>query len=139
MLNRDYEFSMPLDFGPQRVLYPLGPYPVIREVAAMVNMLQSGEQWAGRYFFGYSSGSSRAFNFYRREDGIVVAFSAEEWGGLAQLMDKAFALPETQWRWKMPPWRTENSDRVGFCADSKRGHTEAACPAEAARYPERLA
>src|SRR5271155_5787315 len=87
---------MLLDFRPQRVLYPLGPYPVIREFAAMVSRLKPGEQWSGRYFFGYSSEGSRAFNFYRRGDGVVVGFSAEEWGGLAQLMDKAFALPEMQ-------------------------------------------
>jgi hypothetical protein len=81
MLDPNYEFSMLLDFQPQRVLYPLGPYPVIREFAAMVSRLKPSEQWAGRYFFGYSSEGSRAFNFYRRADGVVVSFSAAEWGG----------------------------------------------------------
>jgi len=38
------ELSMMLDLEPQRVLYPLAPYPVIREFAAMLRMLKLGEQ-----------------------------------------------------------------------------------------------
>jgi hypothetical protein len=42
------EFSMLLNLEPQRVLYPLEPYPVIREFAAMLRALKPGEQWSGR-------------------------------------------------------------------------------------------
>jgi hypothetical protein len=36
-----------LDLEPQRVLYLLAPFPVIREFAAMLRMLKPGEQWMG--------------------------------------------------------------------------------------------
>lgn len=39
---------MMLDLEPQRVLYPLESYPVIREFAAMLIALQPGEQWMGQ-------------------------------------------------------------------------------------------
>jgi len=43
------ELSMLLDLEPQRVLYPLWRYPVIREFAAMLKAPEPGEQggWAG--------------------------------------------------------------------------------------------
>jgi hypothetical protein len=88
------EFSMLLDLEPQRVLEP---YPVIREFAAMLKALKPGEPgWIGQEFFGYTGKSSTAFNFRRRSNGIVVAFSAEEWRALCVLMDRALALPEMQ-------------------------------------------
>ncbi len=91
------EFSMLLDLEPQRVLYPLEPYPVIREFAAMLKALKPGEQgWMGREFFGYTGQGRTAFNFRRRRNGIVIAFSAEEWRALGELMDRALALPEMQ-------------------------------------------
>ena len=91
------ELSMLLDVEPQRVLYPLWPYPVIREFAAMLKALEPGEQgWMGREFFGYTGKESTAFNFRRRSNGIVVAFSAEEWRALGELMERALALPEMQ-------------------------------------------
>jgi len=91
------ELSMLLDLEPQRVLYPLWPYPVIREFAAMLKALEPGEQgWMGREFFGYTGKDSTAFNFRRRSNGIVIAFSAEEWRALGELMDRALALPEMQ-------------------------------------------
>jgi hypothetical protein len=49
------ELAMLLDLEPQRVLYPLEPYPLIREFAAILKALKPGEQgWMGREFFGYS-------------------------------------------------------------------------------------
>ncbi len=46
------------------MLYPLWPYPVIREFAAMLEALKPGEQgWMGREFFGYTGKGSTAFNF----------------------------------------------------------------------------
>jgi hypothetical protein len=90
------ELSMMLDLEPQRVLYPLSPYPVIREFAAMLQMLKPGEQWLAREFFGYTGKGPTAFNFRSRRNGIVIAFSVEEWGALGELMYKALALPELQ-------------------------------------------
>jgi hypothetical protein len=88
------EFTMLLDLEPQRVLYPLERYPVIHEFEAMLRTLKPGEQWMGREFFGYTGKGATAFNFRRRSNGIVVAFSAEEWFALGELLAKALALPE---------------------------------------------
>lgn len=88
------EFSLLLDLAPQRVLYPLEPYPAIREFAAMLNALKPREQWMGREFFGYTGEGRTAFNFRRRSNGIVIAFSADEWRALGELMGRALALPE---------------------------------------------
>jgi hypothetical protein len=55
-----------------------------------------GEAWMGTEFFGYTGKGSTAFNFRRRRNGIVVAFSVAEWGALGELMYKALALPELQ-------------------------------------------
>ncbi len=89
------EFSLLLDLEPRRVLYPLEPYPVIREFAAMLKALQPGGRgWLGREFFGYTGKGPTAFNFRRRSNGVVVAFAAEEWGALGELMERALALPE---------------------------------------------
>jgi hypothetical protein len=91
------QLSMLLDLELQRVLHPLESYPVIREFAAMLKALKPGEQWwMGREFFGYTGKGSTAFNLRRRSNGIVVAFSAEAWCALGELMDRALALPEMQ-------------------------------------------
>ena len=48
----------------------------------------------GTEFFGCTGKGPTAFNFRRRRNGIVVAFSVEEWGVLGELMAKTLALPE---------------------------------------------
>jgi len=93
-LDESNEFSMLLDLEPNRVLYPLEPYPVIREFAAMLTGLKPGDQQRGREFFGYTS--ENAFHFRRRSNGISMTFSPEEWRALGELMAKAFALPDLQ-------------------------------------------
>jgi len=95
-LKDNNEFSMMLDLEPQRVLYPLESYPVIREFAAMLSALKPGGQWMGTEFFGYTGEGPTAFNFRSLHNGIVVAFSVEEWGALGELMYKALALPVLQ-------------------------------------------
>ena len=58
--------------------------------------LGAGRASSTSQFFGYTGKESTAFNFRRRSNGIVVAFSAEEWGARGELMDRALALPEMQ-------------------------------------------
>ncbi len=93
-LDESNEFSMLLDLEPHRVLYPLEPYPVIREFAAMLTGLKPGDQRRGREFFGYTS--ENAFHFRRRSNGISITFSPEEWRALGELMAKALTLPDLQ-------------------------------------------
>jgi hypothetical protein len=95
-IDETNEFSMLLDLGPHRVLYPLESYPVIREFAAMLWALKPGEQWTGREFFGYADRTGASFQFRRRINGITLTFSAEEWRALGEMVDKALALPEMQ-------------------------------------------
>jgi hypothetical protein len=90
------EFSMPLDLGQHRVLYPLESYPVIREFTAMLGSLKPGEQWTGGEFFGYADRTGASFQFRRRSNGITITFSSDEWQALAELVNKALELPELQ-------------------------------------------
>jgi hypothetical protein len=90
------EFSMLLDLERYHVLYPLEPYPVIREFAAMLGALKPSEQWTGREFFGYADRTGASFQFRRRNNGITITFSSEEWRALGELVNKALELPELQ-------------------------------------------
>jgi hypothetical protein len=78
----------------------------------MLGALKPGEQWMGKEFFSPAIGST-AFNFRRRSNGIVVAFSVEGWGALDELMAKALALPEMQ-SWRIRCWLTERSELGQF-------------------------
>jgi hypothetical protein len=95
-MTENNESSMLLDLAPQHVLYPLDSYPVIREFTAMLRTLKPGGPWLGREFFGYPGKEASAFNFCRRSNGIVLAFSTQQWCALRELMTKALALPELQ-------------------------------------------
>ncbi len=96
-LEETNEFSMLLVLEPHRVLYPLEPYPVIREFDVMLKALASGEQlWRGREFFGYTGKGDGAFNFRRISNGITLNFSSDEWAALCELMGRGLTLPELQ-------------------------------------------
>ena len=96
-LQETNEFSMLLVLDPHRVLYPLEPYPVIREFDVMLKALASGEEfWTGREFFGYTGKGDGAFNFRRISNGITLNFSYDEWAALCELMAQGLALPELQ-------------------------------------------
>jgi len=45
-------------------------------------------------------------NVRSRSHGIVIAFSAEEWRALGELMDKALAVAELQPPWRIRCWPT---------------------------------
>lgn len=80
---------------------------MICEFVAMLKALQTGRHaWMGREFFGYTGKGRMTFNFRRRSNGIVLAFSAEERG---ELMGKARALPKWTSCWKMRRWCPESS------------------------------
>ena len=95
-IDETNEFSMLLDSGQHRVLYPLESYPVIREFAALLGALKPSEQWTGREFFGYADRAGGLFQFRRRSNGITITFSGEEWPALGELVNKALELPELQ-------------------------------------------
>src|ERR1700722_252235 len=95
-LAENNDSSMLLDLAPQHVLYPLDSYPVIREFSAMLRAVKPGIPWKGREFFGYAGKGATAFNFHRRSNRIALAFTAEEWRWLGELMTKALDLPELQ-------------------------------------------
>jgi hypothetical protein len=96
-LEETNEFSMLLVLEPHRVLYPLEPYPVIREFDVMLTALASGEQlWRGQEFFGYTGKGDGAFNFRRIGNGITLNFSSDEWAALCDLIAQGLALPELQ-------------------------------------------
>jgi hypothetical protein len=56
-INDDGELHMLLSFRSRRLLYPLGPFPQIREFHSMVTTLVRGKTWNGHYFYAYTDQS----------------------------------------------------------------------------------
>jgi hypothetical protein len=94
----DEDLSMGLEMSSRRVLYPLEPYPKIREFVTMLERLRPAGYWKGREFFGYTDSTVpdkvTRFHFRHRQNGIAFGFSPEEWKVLRDMMTRALALPE---------------------------------------------
>lgn len=53
-------------------------------------------EWPGRKFLGNTDQGRTAFNFRRRSNGIVAAFSAEERRAPGELTDRVLVLSKMQ-------------------------------------------
>jgi hypothetical protein len=94
----DEDLSMGLEMSTRQVLYPLEPYPKIREFVTMLQRLRPAGYWKGREFFGYTDSTIpdkvTRFHFRHRLNGIAFGFSPQEWRDLRDMMTKALELPE---------------------------------------------
>ncbi len=94
------ELRMMLEMADREVIYPLGPYPEIREFDTMLNQVKTtGKNWKGKEFFAYtdrSAGEITHFYFRARSDGIAFGFTPEAWECLCSLFAQALAIPELQ-------------------------------------------
>ena len=99
-LDIEGELSMLIVMDEKDVMYPLAPYPVIREFSAMLDGIHPGQTWSGGYFLSYATGSEPGepvrFYFRRKRDGITLGFSAEEWQRLKELFAAVAAIPKLQ-------------------------------------------
>jgi hypothetical protein len=99
-LSTEGDVSMLIVMDEKDVMYPLAPYPVIREFSAMLNGIRPGETWSGVYFVAYTTGNAAGkperFYFRKKRDGITLGFSSEEWQRLKELFAAAAELPKLQ-------------------------------------------
>jgi hypothetical protein len=82
-VDNEGELELLLTMTGRGVRYPLGPYPEIRELDAMLRQLEAGQIGDGVYF---SASGDKAevkghllFHFCRRTDRVLFSFSEGEW------------------------------------------------------------
>jgi hypothetical protein len=111
LLTSDGDLAMALEMTSREAVYPLGPFPQIREFAALLEQLSPGGIWKGREFLGYTNACDShpvtRFYFRQRNNGIAFGFSPEEWKELRAAFRQALGSPE------MVPILTELSMEYG--------------------------
>lgn len=93
------DLSSALSLNARKAVYPLSPYPQIRDLWIALKRLQPGEQWTGQEFFAYTDAPHHPnevteYYFRHRVNGVIFGFSTEEWRQLGKVFDRFFALPE---------------------------------------------
>lgn len=111
LLTSDGDLAMALEMTSREAVYPLGPFPQIREFATLLEQLSPGDIWEGAEFFGYTNACDTnpvtGFYFRQRSNGIAFGFSPEEWTELRGIFREALRSPE------MVPILTELSMEYG--------------------------
>ena len=83
--NAEGELLLELIMESRGVSYAIGPYPQIREFAALADQLEPGRNWNGLIFqasaTGHAPGDPYRFHFLRRADGVRLTFDEEAWAG----------------------------------------------------------
>jgi hypothetical protein len=98
-VGHEGDLSMLFLMDSKDVMYPIAPYPEIREFLAMLEGMHPDLTWNGVHFLAYTSGESpetRTFRFRRRREGIEIGFSEDEWNTVRDLFRKALAAPSLQ-------------------------------------------
>jgi len=94
------ELSILLRIAERDLMYPLGPYPEIREFIAMSERVKPGQVWHGVHFYAYTVQETAEepvrFYFRRHRDGVTLGFSLEEWHSLRSLFAKFLKMPALQ-------------------------------------------
>jgi hypothetical protein len=94
------EVAILLQIAERDLMYPMGPYPEIREFVAVLEQLKTDKPWRGVHFYAYtnqgiSSGPLRYY-FRRHKDGVTLGLSSQEWHSLKGLFAKAMKMPALQ-------------------------------------------
>ena len=89
VLTDDGDLAMALSMLSRDAICAFGPFPEIREFAALLEQLRPGAFWKGPTFRGYTDGSDdkRATRFYfqRRSTGTSFGFSPQEWNQVREV------------------------------------------------------
>jgi hypothetical protein len=98
LLTGNGDLAMALEMTSREAVYPLGPFPQIREFAALLEQLPTGGIWKGAEFFGYTNACdchpATRFYFRQRSNGIAFGFSPEEWNELRGTFRQALGSAE---------------------------------------------
>jgi hypothetical protein len=94
------EVSILLQIVERDLMYPMGPYPEIREFVAVLEQLKTDKPWRGVHFYAYTnqgtSGGALRYYFRRHKDGVTLGLSSQEWHSLKGLFAKAMKMPALQ-------------------------------------------
>jgi len=99
-LTSEGDLFLSMNMLDRGVRYPLGPYPQIREFAAMVEALVPGHMWNGIHFYGSAdigfAEKPASYVFWRHGDGVQFAFDEAEWCRLKDVIFYGLADPRLQ-------------------------------------------
>jgi hypothetical protein len=99
-LTSDGDLFLSMLMLDRNVRYPLGPYPHIREFAAMVEALEPGQIWNGIHFYGAAdvgfAEKPASYVFWRHSDRVQFTFSEAEWYQLKDVIFYGLADPRLQ-------------------------------------------
>jgi hypothetical protein len=93
------ELKINLHFERKEVTYSLENYAVIRDFAAMLELLEPGAHWDGSEFLGNGVGLGTDFErfaFSRRGSGMQILFTPIEWHALRDSFTGVLALSAIQ-------------------------------------------
>lgn len=89
------DLSMLLSMDQKDVMYPIAPYPEIKEFLVMLETMKPEATWNGVHFLAYTIEAAR-YCFRRRAEGILFGFSQEEWDEMRGLFRRALAAQNVQ-------------------------------------------
>jgi hypothetical protein len=93
----DISFAISIDSAD--LVYTISGYAQIREFQAMLHTLKPDSIWDGPSFHGLATPSgtnSAAYQFRRRQDGVMLGFNEENWQSLRELIQEAMEQPALQ-------------------------------------------
>jgi hypothetical protein len=96
----DGEISLAIDMEARDLIYPVGPYPYIREFAALLEAVAADNPWPGFHYAASAVNDAAAgtirYQFRRPSDGVTLFYSEQEWLTLRTLFRTALAKPNVQ-------------------------------------------
>jgi hypothetical protein len=99
-LTSDGDLFLSLNMKDRGVRYRLGPYPQIKEFAAMVDYLEPGCTWNGIHFYGSAdvafAATPGSYVFWRHSDGVQFTFDESEWWKLRDIVFYGWADPRLE-------------------------------------------
>jgi hypothetical protein len=99
-VNDEGELNILLTLKSHRALYPLEPFPQMREFQSMATTMALGDTSDGQYFVTHTDvpgvGEPPLFTFAFREfgKGVQIEFSEKQWDALRIALDQVMSLPK---------------------------------------------
>lgn len=91
------DVGLSIGFDARDLTYVVSSYPQIREFEAMLKALVPEKIWSGHYFLGSghaaSGNAAPRYQFQRRNDGVILGFTAKQWDELKSLFAEAITQP----------------------------------------------
>jgi hypothetical protein len=99
-ITSEGDLSILLRIVDRDLMYPLTPYPEIREFMTMLDRFKQNQVWHGTTFYAFAAQEKESdparIYFRRSSDGVTLGFSLEEWHAMKNLFAKLFRIPSIQ-------------------------------------------